>query len=204
LKRTRDIGAVILAAGKGGRMGRPKLLLEIGGKSFLAHLIQVLGEVGISEIVCVVGGQFASWARRHFPRVTVVQNRNPAAGMFTSVKIGVKQLMGLKGVLIVPVDHPYVAKSTYRKLVRTFVENPDAIVKPTCRDRSGHPVLIPRKLFDHIRRAGRETTLMELIGKSKLEQLLVPSNDPGILKNMNTPADMRRGRCRCARGGGSA
>jgi CTP:molybdopterin cytidylyltransferase MocA len=191
LKLVHEIGAVILAAGRGRRMGRPKLQLEIAGEPFLAHLIHVLREAGVAEIVCVVSEKHASWVRGNFPGVTALQNENPEAGMLTSLKIGVERLKKLKGVLVVHVDHPCVTKSTYRKLMHAFVENGDAIVKPTYQARSGHPVLIPKKLFDHIRRSGTETTLNELISKSKLEQVHVPCDDPGILKNINTPEDVR-------------
>jgi len=147
--------------------------------------------VGIRKIVCVVGQKHTAWARRNFPGVVVLTNRNPDAGMLSSVKIGVERLKDLKGVLVVPVDHPCVARGTYRRLLCAFAEDADAVVKPTYLGQSGHPVLIPRKLFDRIRRADADTMLNELIRKSKLEQVRVPCNDPGILRNVNTPADMR-------------
>ena len=172
-------------------MGGPKLQLEIGGQTFLAHVIRVLRAVGITKIVCVVSDKHTAWVRSHFPGVTTVENKNPRVEMLTSVKIGVDQLNKLKGALVVPVDHPCVTKRTYRALLRMFAEKSHAIVKPTYQGSSGHPVLIPRKLFDHIRRSGIRSTLNELIKISKLEQVLVPCDDPGILKNINTPEDVR-------------
>lgn len=52
--------AVVLAAGKGIRMGRltkdlPKVLIEIAGKPFLWYLLKALKAAGISEIGLIVG-----------------------------------------------------------------------------------------------------------------------------------------------------
>jgi len=52
--------AVILAAGRGSRMGgltdaRPKCLIELGGKTLLDWQIQALAQLGITEITLVTG-----------------------------------------------------------------------------------------------------------------------------------------------------
>ncbi|TMA56208.1 MAG: nucleotidyltransferase, partial [Deltaproteobacteria bacterium] len=52
--------AIILAAGVGKRLlaasgGRPKCLVEIGGKSLLVRLIDNLGEAGVRDAVVVTG-----------------------------------------------------------------------------------------------------------------------------------------------------
>lgn len=68
--------AVILAGGRGSRMGRlveqrPKPLLEVGGRSLLAHQLQRLARSQVGEVVVVVGygadaieRQLTSWRRQ--------------------------------------------------------------------------------------------------------------------------------------------
>ncbi len=51
---------IILAAGKGGRLepvlpGKPKCLLQFGEKSLLEHQIQALADIGVHDIVIMVG-----------------------------------------------------------------------------------------------------------------------------------------------------
>ena len=52
------IPAIVLAAGKSSRMGRPKALLPIGssGDTFLTHILHVLRSGGIARAVVVIGG----------------------------------------------------------------------------------------------------------------------------------------------------
>ena len=52
--------AVILAAGRGERLGRltrwrPKCLVEVGGRSLLQHQVRALRDLGIDRIAVVVG-----------------------------------------------------------------------------------------------------------------------------------------------------
>ena len=50
------IGAVVLAAGEGARLGgRAKGLIEIDGEPLLLRALRVLSEVGVDEVVVVTG-----------------------------------------------------------------------------------------------------------------------------------------------------
>jgi choline kinase len=71
--------AIILAAGVGSRLrpltdGRPKCLLEVGGRAILDHQVTALNRVGVSDIVMVVG-YCADLIRRHLgTRARYVEN----------------------------------------------------------------------------------------------------------------------------------
>ena len=55
-RRRLRIGAVVLAAGKGARLGgRAKGLIEIDGEPLLLRALRVLSEVGVDEVVVVTG-----------------------------------------------------------------------------------------------------------------------------------------------------
>ena len=49
--------AVILAAGRSSRLGRPKALLEWGGETFLARLVRVFRAASVAPVV-VTGGAY--------------------------------------------------------------------------------------------------------------------------------------------------
>ena len=48
--------ALIPAAGKSRRMGRPKVSLPLGGRVVLEHVIVALKQAGIEDILVVLGG----------------------------------------------------------------------------------------------------------------------------------------------------
>ncbi len=87
--------AIILAAGIGRRLqavmqGRPKCLIEIGGRTLLSHHVDCLTQLGVDEIVLVVG--FAQDAIREamaaesFPcKIRWVMNEQFVRGSITSL-----------------------------------------------------------------------------------------------------------------------
>ena len=49
------LAAIILSGGESSRMGKPKALLDFGGKPAIARIIETARKAGISKILVVVG-----------------------------------------------------------------------------------------------------------------------------------------------------
>ena len=84
------VGAVLLAAGSGSRMGtRPKSLLELGGVPLIRRQLIALSGAGVDEVVVVLGHHADAIEPmvQTFP-VTVVRNPNPDDGLASSQRIG--------------------------------------------------------------------------------------------------------------------
>src|SRR6185436_9871447 len=92
------IGAIVLAAGKGERMGRPKVLVEWEGKSFLEHVLGSLKDTEASPVVVVLdpGSPDFAVAKKIATGAgaQVVENAKPERGMLSSVRHGLAALMG--------------------------------------------------------------------------------------------------------------
>ncbi len=79
--------AVILAAGVGRRLrpytkNTPKCLLEVAGKEILAHQIDIFAEVGVKELVIVIGYKrnrikkfLASYKPAKYLKITFIENK---------------------------------------------------------------------------------------------------------------------------------
>src|SRR5437763_13333350 len=84
------LGAVILAAGRSSRMGRPKLLLPWGETSVLGHLVEQWRMLRAQQIavVCAAGddGIQKELNRLMFPVECRIFNETPERGMFSSVQ----------------------------------------------------------------------------------------------------------------------
>ena len=82
--------AIILAAGRGSRMGaltdaKPKCLLSINGKTLLERQIDALKKAGISEIAIVTG--YKSELLRPFAKTTFHNNRWACTQMVSSLEM---------------------------------------------------------------------------------------------------------------------
>jgi len=95
--------AIILAAGKGTRLGEmgkeiPKCLIEINGKTLLEQKIRFLEELGIKEIITIIGGHGECWTKENIDRITniskkvLVNERNDETSNTYSARIGLEVL----------------------------------------------------------------------------------------------------------------
>jgi molybdenum cofactor cytidylyltransferase len=186
------ISALILAAGKGSRIGKPKLMLEINNKSFISVIVYRVKSTGIDDVVCVVSSETYDWTRKNIS-CNIVINKEPEKGMISSVYFAAVNLKECEGVMIIPVDHPFVEADTYKELIEEFKKNKDSIIKPVFDGKSGHPVIVPYDIIKSINKDDFSSGLKEVIKKSGRKQIYVEVNDKGILKNINTKEDLADG-----------
>jgi molybdenum cofactor cytidylyltransferase len=105
------VGAVLLAAGQGSRIGnRPKCLLELGGVPLIRRQLIALSGAGVDEVVVVLG-HYADEIEpllQDFP-VTIVRNDAPQLGQISSLRLGLASLTGkLDAVAVALADQPLI------------------------------------------------------------------------------------------------
>lgn len=187
MRRMAEVAAIILAAGKGTRIGGPKLNLPIGGTTFLSHIGRRLAAAGIDRVVAVV-----PVARRNESdgNARLVANPHPERGMIYSVRLGVGAAGDADGYLVMPVDHPHVESKTYGDLLRAFDSKSKKVVRPEFEGRAGHPVIIPRVLAKKLPSEDIEGGLAAFIRGSGTDVVSIAVDDAGVLRNVNTPEDL--------------
>lgn len=205
-----QLSAIILAAGLSSRMGKLKATLPLplpsGTDTVLDLCIGLFKTCGIEEQVVVTGHRWAeigAIAERAGARV--VFNPDFAAGMYSSIKTGVRQLANdSDGFFLLPVDIPLVRRGTIRLLARSFSVTPAAITHPTFVGRRGHPPLIGRDLLpailDKKHSEGGLRSLLQTFENQNPEQVVdIPVPDGNILFDINTPEEYAAGLSRASR-----
>jgi CTP:molybdopterin cytidylyltransferase MocA len=160
--------AIILAAGKGSRFGMPKVDAVFGGITFLERIRNTLTTAGISEIF--------------------VARDLPTSDMLESLQYAAQHTSAAAGYLIFPVDHPFVNAATIVEMVSTFNLHPNAVIRPLYEARTGHPIIIPACL--DLWMPNVTGGLAQIIRQSGVEVLNMPTPDQGVLRNINTAADI--------------
>ncbi len=185
------IGAVILAAGAGRRLGGvAKALLPLGERTYLAAIAETARSVGLVDAVVVVGEPFArevaGEARRLGLRVRV--NPAPARGMASSVALGFGAIAAgpADAAWLWPVDHPFVRAATLQALVRARGDH--TVVVPRYRDQGGHPPLIARSLWPALA-ACAATSARDVIRAA--DPLSLDVDDPGVVRDVDVPEELR-------------
>jgi molybdenum cofactor cytidylyltransferase len=177
---------VIPAAGAGTRFGEPKAEAEVEpGVRFLDRVIARAVECGASPVVAVV----VSGVRVPAPAVSVTGT--PKSDQLGSIRRGLAQLASssVRGALVWPVDHPYVAVTTARAVVDGFQRSGAPIVVPIFEGKRGHPALFSRETWLDLMTAadGGARSVVHRYGDLVLE---VAVDDPNVLRDVDTRADL--------------
>ncbi|RTL46757.1 MAG: nucleotidyltransferase family protein [Burkholderiales bacterium] len=149
------VGAVVLAAGAGERIGqRPKSLLELGGVPLIRRTLIALSGAGVDEVVVVLGhhaGLIGS-AVESFP-VTVVHNPRPEEGQVSSQRVGLAALTGkLDAVLVVLADQPLINAQDISALIGAWKKRREgvAVLYPEVDGQRGNPVMFSADVREQI------------------------------------------------------
>jgi CTP:molybdopterin cytidylyltransferase MocA len=138
---------LLLAAGAGTRMGRPKALMrDPDGTSWLRRTVTVLRDGGCEPVTVVLGaGVDEATPLLDDSGVAVVVAEDWAEGMGASLRAGLRAIAGSDAVAVAVmlVDLPDVSAEVVRQ-VAGRVTDPDQLARASYAGRPGHPVVIGR------------------------------------------------------------
>ncbi len=192
--------ALLPAAGKSSRMGRPKLALPLGETTVLEHAVAALRQAGVDPILVVVGPHVPELVP-HAARAGALVLRLDAetADMRATVEAGLNWLEERfhpspgAGWLLCPADHPVLDPAVVRQLLQARQTSPgSSIFVPTWQGRRGHPALITWHHVAGMRALAQGLGLNVYLRGQMAVTAEVPVDSPGILLDLDTPADYER------------
>ncbi|HEY7046542.1 MAG TPA: nucleotidyltransferase family protein [Jatrophihabitantaceae bacterium] len=134
-----EVTGVVLAAGSGSRLGRPKAELVVAGVRLLDRAVRELRAAGCTEVVAVVR------AGTRVDGAIEVVNPEPDRGMGSSLRLALNAAPGER-VAIVLVDTPGIGADSIRRVLD--IDAPFVIARYGAR--RGHPVAIERALWAEV------------------------------------------------------
>lgn len=164
------VGAVLLAAGEGSRMGGvSKPLIRLQGVPLIRRQLVALSGAGVDEVVVVTGHQHEAVeaAIQDFP-VTLVHNPDYADGQQGSVRRGLETLSSrLDAVLVVLADQPLIGAGDLTELISAFKKRPAGhVVVPMVGGQRGNPIVLDAEARDEILASGRNLGCRNLVERN--------------------------------------
>lgn len=189
------VAAIVLAAGQGRRFAAaapqagPKLLAGVQGVPMLQATVHALRTAGATDVVIVVAHDASALLRdladRQADRVAV--NENPDRGMLSSIQAGLRGLSVTPAVcLVMPADMPFVRPASVAQVIDAAATG--RTVSPRYRGRGGHPVALSPALRARVGVADAAGSLKPLLYAD--DPWLLEVDDPGILRDVDVPADL--------------
>jgi molybdenum cofactor cytidylyltransferase len=188
--------AVVLAAGRGTRMGgQNKLLAKIDGKPIIRHSTEAALASRASRVI-VVTGHDAAAVRDALQGLDVLAVHNPdyAQGLSTSLRRGIASVPAdMDAALVMLGDMPLVTPRLIDELSVAQEANPTAsIVMPVCDGQRGKPVLWHRSLFAELQAVEGDIGARNLFERHVRDLVEVPTADEAALIDIDTAEELAR------------
>ena len=191
-KPTLRFGAIILAAGASTRMGKPKQLLLIEGRTLVVRTAEAALTSGAWPVVVVLGASAAE-IRPALARLPVLIAENSAwpEGMASSIRAGIATLeqfsRTLDAALLALCDQPAFSADTIERLVAAQRATGRSIVAAHYAGRQGAPALLLREHFPALSALTGDAGARDLLNGDPTRVAAVDL--PELGRDLDTPAD---------------
>jgi CTP:molybdopterin cytidylyltransferase MocA len=207
------VAGILLAAGEGSRLGRPKALVELGGQTLAERGVTLLRDGGADPVLVVTG---AVPVRVHGART--VHNPDWRTGMGTSLAAGLRALGAVAAgaadengadeadgahenaaaasaagaAVIALADQPLVGPEAVRRLITAY-QNGASVAVAAYHGQPRNPVLIAREHWPAVLALTTGDTGARPFLRAHPELVtLVECGDTGSPDDVDTPADLAR------------
>lgn len=188
------LAAIILAAGDSARMGRPKALLDFGGKPAIARILETARKAGITKFLVVLG-KHAEVIQKgaDLAGCGVLVNEHPERGQLSSMQLGMSRLdFATDAAFIWPVDCPLVRAEDLKALAQAYAKGRAALMRiflPVNGGKRGHPMLVDIGFRQPFMELHNGQSARDVIAANPTQVQDVPVANTGVLLDIDTPED---------------
>ncbi len=174
-----EVGGIIAAASKKDAVP----LLQIGSISIIKRIVLILQRAGVFPIVVVTGTEEQEVVHQLAPLGVIFLRHEQcdAPELFSSVKQGLSYLQNkCDKIVFTPVNTPMFSPETLKELLA----HDEQIVRPSCCQKAGHPVVIRNDAIAEILRYDGDDGLRGAIRNIRSE-CRVEVDDEGVLMSIH-------------------
>jgi molybdenum cofactor cytidylyltransferase len=187
------ITAIVPAAGLSTRMGGalPKPLLPWGASTVIGTVASTLLAAGAGEVIVVTGHQREAIEAALAGRaLRCVFNPDYGSGeMLSSIQAGLAAASPeSRGALLALADQPQMQLAVVQQVLRAFeASGGQGLVIPSHAMRRGHPILLPRWLWEEVLALPAGDTLRSVIQRHTAAIRYVAVDTASVLADLDTP-----------------
>ncbi len=193
------VAAVVLAAGSSTRMGRNKLLLDLGGQTVVRRAVRAAIDAGVDRVVVVLGHE-AERVRSELAGLDcdVVVNPDHAQGVGTSLHTGIARVAtDADAIVVILADMPFVSGDMIGAVVKRYRESGARLVLSRYGEVQAPPTLYARELFAEVLAVPDERCGKQVVRRHQDEAVTVTWPE-AALRDIDVAADYEQVRTELA------
>lgn len=187
---TDEIVGVLLAAGAGKRFGGDKLLYRLPDGTPMAVAAAAHLKPACERVVAVVRpghGELAALLAAAGCKIVLCPEAED--GMGHSLAAGVRATAGASGWIVALADMPFIACASHQA-VASGLRAGASLAASQYQGRRGHPVGFSSVWFAQLAALTGDQGARSILEQHRTELVVCPVDDPGVLRDIDRPADM--------------
>jgi len=195
MSRAPRVDAVILAAGTSSRLGRPKQLLDVGGRALVQRVVDAALGSSVTRVVVVTGAASEDVRAAVAPdaRLRFADNNVYESGQASSLAAGIRALDSeTEAAAVLLGDQPGVSSALIDRLIAEFAATDKPVVRPifaaSGRRVPGHPVIFARSFWPEVLALSGDEGARAVLDARSGDVLEVPIEDQAP-RDIDTEAD---------------
>ncbi|MHA7815710.1 MAG: nucleotidyltransferase family protein [Pseudohaliea sp.] len=183
------VGVLLLAAGRGTRYGSDKRRARLpDGTQLLDGSIAAIAETGLPLRVALGPGDGALAEALNLRAIDTLRCAEASRGMGATLAAAVRQLPAWDAVLIALGDMPWLRPASIAAVARAA--GPALICVPCHDGRRGHPVAFGARFLPELAALDGDRGARDLLLRHTAAVRELPVDDPGVLRDVDRPADL--------------
>ena len=189
---------IILAAGMSKRFGKPKQLLQLGGRFMVEWVLDAALNSRLEKIFLVLGHRYEDilrevGAKTEHPKIRVVVNHEYREGLSASLRAGVLEIgSAYPSAMFLLGDQPLVDSKTIDHLLERFRMSDKTIGVPVFGNRRGNPAIFANRYYPRLLDIKGDIGARRIIQDHPAEVLEVPVENPRCFFDVDTAEDFQK------------
>ena len=196
--KKKPTAGIVLAAGMSSRFGRPKQLLELGGKPVIEWTLKACLDSQLESIYLILGYKHQQILKKISKEIrcslrNVIVNNNYKSGQSTSLQAGIRAIGdAYPSAMFILGDQPFIDSPTINHLLERFWVSGKNICVPFYQKKRGNPVIFSTLFYDKINSIKGDIGARGIIEDHPGHILSVPVKRLSFFHDIDTQRDFEK------------
>ncbi|MDV4151293.1 NTP transferase domain-containing protein [Clostridium sp. AL.422] len=185
------MNGIILGSGFSRRMGKNKLLMNIGEEAIIQKVIREIKKSNISKIILVAKEEDVINIGIK-EDIEVIKNDFAIYGQSQSIKLGLSKADLKQNFMFFCGDQPFIDSISINKLIASSIKFQNNIIIPMVKGETGSPIIFPKYLKNELEELEGDIGGKEVVKNNKDKVKYIDIENTSFLQDIDTIEDYNK------------
>lgn len=184
------ITGIILASGLSRRMKKDKLLIQLGEKTIIEHVVETCANSDLDKVILVYRKEEVKLIGEKY-KIDTVYNENSNLGQSESMKLGLIRTQKRSSFMFIMGDQPFINPDLINKLITEYKNSKLPILIPYYNNTRGMPIIMGAEYREELLKVKGDKGGREIVKRDHLNVHKIYIDDQKLGIDIDTEKDLK-------------